>query len=130
MSRCWSQVETKVLEVIKKVSTEVTSEVTSSSSLRVWSPGAGGRPIKCGPVRWLPSAASVWSPENTENHKPGLKLLEDFLLSVNQSFILRAEYGKAKCFHSRAEQQCGVAGDWDWSSLGPGHQHLGFPGQE
>ena len=62
MSRCRSKVEKKFLEDVKKVSTQVTSKIISSSSLRVWSPVAGGGQIQCRPVRWLPSAASEYGP--------------------------------------------------------------------
>jgi hypothetical protein len=54
----WLPSEKKVLEHAKKVSTEVTSAINFSSSLRDWSPVAGGK-IQCRPVRWLPSAALV-----------------------------------------------------------------------
>ena len=56
MSR--SHVEKKVLELVKKVATEVTSAINSSTSLMVWSPVAGGQ-IQCRPVRWLPSEKNV-----------------------------------------------------------------------
>ena len=80
MSRCRSKVEKKVLEDVKKVSTQVTFEIISSSSLRVWSSVAGGGQIQADRCRGSLQQPQSLVTKNTENHRPGMKPQKDFLL--------------------------------------------------